>query len=174
MLKKMPKVIKRHWITYLLFSTSLLLVTAPLARATQPYQGTIAVIINKQKTLKQLKLKPENLKPIFWRKQRYWPQGLPIKPVNLDAQHSIRSQFSQTILGSLPSAQIDFWNGQYFNGIKPPYSVQSEEAVLRYVAKTKGAIGYVDACHTDNRVTAVFWITNQTITRTPPSTLNCQ
>ncbi len=168
MLTNMPNVIMRHWFSYLILSTSLLLVTTALARETQPYQGTIAVIINKQKTLKQLKLKPENLNPIFWRKQRYWPEGLPIKPVNLDAQHPMRNHFSQTILGSLPNAQIDYWNGQYFNGIRPPYSVKSEEAILRYVAKTKGAIGYVDACQVDERVKPVFWIVNHRVQKRRP------
>ncbi len=164
----------RHWIHYVMLSCSLLTAASIPVYAAKPYRGTIAVIINQSQSLKQLKLAPDNLKPIFWRKQRYWPKGLPIKPVNLDTQHAIRSSFSQSILGSLPSAQIDYWNGQYFNGIRPPYAVKSEEAVLRYVAKTKGAIGYVDACQVDDRVKPVFWIVNQTITRTAPSALNCQ
>lgn len=165
----MPRLIMRHWLIYLIVSTSLLLVTASPARATKPYQGTIAIIINKQKTLKELKLQPENLNPIFWRKQRYWPKGLPIKPVNLDIQNPMRLHFSKAILGSLPNAQIDFWNGQYFNGIKPPYSVKSQEAVLRYIAKTEGAIGYVDACKVDKRVKTVFWLVNSHIQTQRPN-----
>jgi len=169
----MANVLMRHWIIGSLLISTLLMSISPPARAAQPYRGTIAVVINGAQTVQQLKLKPENLKPIFWRKQRYWPKGLPIKPVNLDAQHAIRTQFSQSILGSLPNEQIDYWNGQYFNGIKPPYSVKSEEAVLRYVAKTKGAIGYVDACQVDVRVKPVFWIVQQTITSVPPANLSC-
>jgi len=46
----------------------------------------------------------------------------------------------------LPSAQIDYWNGLYFTGVSPPHVVNSSEAALRYVQKTKGAIAYVDAC----------------------------
>lgn len=169
----MPKVFMRHSLLNMLLISLLLIRLTPAASAPTASNGVIAVVINQTKTIKQLKLHPENLNPIFWRKQRYWPKGLPIKPVNLDPQHPLRAAFSQTILGSLPSAQIDYWNGQYFNGIKPPYSVKSEEAVLRYVAKTKGAIGYVDACHLDDRVQAVFWIINQTITPIRPTQLNC-
>lgn len=140
----------------------------------QPFNGIIAVVIHPAHSIQTLNLTPENLNPIFWRKQRYWPKGLPIKPVNLDVQHPIRAQFSQTILGSLPNAQVDYWNGQYFNGIKPPYAVKSEEAVLRYVANTKGAIGYVDACQVDERVKPIFWIGQHKVKRKAPSKLHCK
>jgi ABC-type phosphate transport system substrate-binding protein len=134
----------------------------------------IAIIIPNNQDIKELKLAPDNLNLIYWRKQLYWPKGLPIKPVNLRSEHPLRLQFSQTILGSAPEAQVDYWNGQYFNGILPPYSVKSEEAVLRYVSQTKGAIGYVNACLVDARVKAVLWITanNKLSTSNPPS-LNC-
>jgi hypothetical protein len=93
--------------------------------------------------------------------------------VNLSTEHPLRLQFSQAILGSAPKAQIDYWNGQYFNGVLPPYSVNSEEAVLRYVAQTKGAIGYVDACIADERVNILFWITQSgNIVSSKPS-LDC-
>jgi hypothetical protein len=45
-----------------------------------------------------------------------------------------------------------FWNIQYFKGINPPYVVSSEEAVLRFVSSTPGAIAYINPCHLDSRV----------------------
>jgi hypothetical protein len=92
-------------------------------------EPVIAVIVNSD----ELKFSTNELSLIYWRKQLYWPKGQRIKPVNLRSDHPLRQQFSQTVLGSLPKKQIDYWNGQYFNGILPPYSVNSEEAVLRYV-----------------------------------------
>lgn len=122
-------------------------------------KAVIAVVVASNQNVDELNLAPNQLGLIYWRKQLYWPKGLRIKPVNLSTEHPLRLQFSQAILGSAPKAQIDYWNGQYFNGVSPPYSVNSEEAVLRYVAQTKGAIGYVDACIADERVNALFWIT---------------
>lgn len=113
------------------------------------------------------------LKLIYLRKQRYWPKGVPIKPVNLQSSSSLRQHFSKVVIGSAPNTQVQYWNGQYFNGILPPYVVNSEEAVMRYVANTKGAIGYVDACKLDKRVKAVGWIINQTVQTSAPS-LNCR
>lgn len=130
------------------------LVTSALASDNK----TIAVIVASYQSVDDLKLAPNQLSLIYWRKQLYWPKGLRIKPVNLRSEHPLRQQFSQTILGGSPKTQIDYWNGQYFNGVLPPYSVNSEEAVLRYVSQTNGAIGYVNACAVDNRVQAVFWL----------------
>ncbi len=133
----------------------------------------VAIVIGSESANKK-SIARGKLKLIYLRKQRYWPQGVPIKPVNLQSSHPLRQHFSQVILGSAPNSQIQYWNGQYFNGILPPYVVNSQEAVIRYVAKTKGAIGYVDACHLDKRVKAVAWIINQSIQTKAPENLNCQ
>ncbi len=121
-------------------------------------QTIIAVVVSSKQNTSELNLSAKNLNLIYWRKQLFWPQGIQIKPVNLNAQNVLRIHFSETILGSTPESQIDYWNGQYFNGILPPYSVNSEEAVLRYVSNTKGAIGYVNACNLDERVQGLFWL----------------
>jgi hypothetical protein len=136
-------------------------------------QPVIAVIIDSKQTTSEHNVSTKNLNLIYWRKQRFWPNGVPIKPVNLRSQNPLRIQFSLTTLGSTPNSQIDYWNGQYFNGISPPHSVDSEEAVIRYVAQTKGAIGYVNACNVDARVTALLWIQNgRLISRAPD--LSCE
>jgi len=109
---------------------------------------------------------------IFLRKKQYWQDGIRMRPVNLHAEHPLRLYFSKTVLGSLPNEQADYWNGLYFHGTTPPYSVQSEEAVLRYVSNTKGAIGYIGACKLDERVRPVLWIIDNTISTSKPA-LNC-
>jgi ABC-type phosphate transport system substrate-binding protein len=135
---------------------------------------TIAVITASDAALSASKsMTAEELNLIFWRKKLYWQGGVPIHPVNLQAEHPIRLTFSKTVLGNSPTEQTNYWNGLYFHGISPPYSVQSEEAVLRYVANTKGAIGYVDACKVDDRVKALLWISNTKISATAPEKMNC-
>lgn len=134
----------------------------------------IAIIVASKQEVGELKLSANHLSLIYWRKQLFWPKGLQIKPVNLRSQNALRIQFSETVLGSTPETQIDYWNGQYFNGILPPYSVNSEEAVLRYVSNTKGAIGYVNACNLDERVQGLFWLMpNGEIVKHKPAALNC-
>lgn len=134
----------------------------------------LAVVIPTQQNLDVLKLTPNSLKLIYLRKQLYWPSGKRIAPVNLHTEHPFRSQFSQSVLGSLPKMQIDYWNGLYFNGIQPPYTVNSEEAVIRYITQTPNAIGYIDACLVDSRVKPILWIDNDQITTNAPDKLHCQ
>jgi ABC-type phosphate transport system substrate-binding protein len=136
-------------------------------------KAIIAVIVASNQNSDDLKLVPNQLSLIYWRKQLYWPKGLRIKPVNLSTEHPLRLQFSQAILGSAPKTQIDYWNGQYFNGVLPPYSVNSEEAVLRYVTQTNGAVGYIDACLVDDRVKAVIWLTPNDDVLSNKPVLNC-
>ncbi len=152
----------------------LLLSGLPLAQA-ESNAPVIAIIVNNAtQKINTHALGLSELSLIYWRKQLYWSKGQRIKPVNLNAEHALRQQFSQAVLGSLPKKQIDYWNGQYFNGILPPYSVHSEEAVLRYVAQTDGAIGYVEACHVDSRVKAVLWIIDHQISNLAPADKQCQ
>lgn len=113
-------------------------------------------------------LSARELTQIFWRKKQHWQNGTRIHPVNLHAEHPLRILFSKTVLDSLPGEQADYWNGLYFHGIAPPYSVQSEEAVLRYVSTTKGAIGYVSICSLDERVKPLLWIDQRSINSSKP------
>jgi ABC-type phosphate transport system substrate-binding protein len=151
----------------------LLLSFMPMAQA-EPSEATIAIVVASNQNTDVLKLSPNDLSLIYWRKQLYWPKGQRIKPVNLSTDHHLRQLFSEKILGSAPKSQIDYWNGQYFNGVLPPYVVNSEEAVLRYVTQTNGAIGYVNACAVDNRVKTLFWLMpNSNILSSNPPALNC-
>lgn len=134
----------------------------------------MAVIVSPHLQVDKLKLTPNSLKLIYLRKQLYWPNGQRVAPVNLDANHALRTQFSQTVLGSLPKQQIDYWNGLYFNGVRPPRTVSSDESVIRYIAETAGAIGYIDVCHVDARVQPVLWLVDDVLTNVPPKTIDCK
>lgn len=87
-----------------------------------------------------------------YRRQRSFIDGQRVQPVNLPAAHPLRRWFSQQVLGQTPEEMEAWWRDRYFNGVLPPFVLASEEAVLRWVAATPGAIGYVSACAADRRV----------------------
>jgi ABC-type phosphate transport system substrate-binding protein len=147
--------------------------SAPHVKA-EDIAPVIAIVVANNQTSGELKLAKTDLSLIYWRKQLYWAKGHRIKPVNLRAEHPLRQQFSQKILGALPKQQIDYWNGLYFNGVSPPHVVNSEEAVIRYVSDTKGSIGYIDSCLVDSRVKAILWIDHDQITTNAPDNFHCQ
>lgn len=93
---------------------------------------------------------------IFLRKQNFWENGLRNQPANLPANHPLRRQFSQALLGSPPEALEDYWRDMYFHGVLPPHVLASEEAVVLFVTSTPGAIGYVSSCAAARKLVVVL------------------
>lgn len=106
---------------------------------------------------------PQHLTPrvaalIYRRKQTYWEDGARVQPVNLPAANALRQAFSQCILGETPNAMENYWREMYYHGVLPPHVVDSEQAVVLFVASTPGAIGYVSACPKDIDVNVMFTV----------------
>ena len=131
----------------------------------------IAVIVPAQ-SVAAPEVAADELGLVFWRKKLYATHGQALHPVNLHSEHPLRLRFSQLVLHSTPKSQVGYWNGLYFHGVQPPFTVQSEEAMIRYVAETDGAIGYIDACHVDDRIRPVFWLTAARVLTEQPA-LRC-
>jgi len=148
--------ILRTFLFWLLLALGLLHGLLPLHSANAADSGSIAIIAPADFSSRNLSRAELGL--IFLRKKLYWPNGKRMRPANLPPQHELRKQFSQQILGSLPEAQSEYWNELYFHGTTPPHVVNSQEAMLRFVADTVGSIGYIDACMLDERVKVLAWL----------------
>lgn len=79
-------------------------------------------------------------------------------PVNLSPEDPLRRAITEVIFKKSSLQIQDYWNQRYFQGITPPYVLHSQEAVLQFVAKTPGAIGYVASCRLDASVKQVLFI----------------
>lgn len=104
-------------------------------------------------------LKKDDLALIYKRKRLFWTDGSRVQPVNLPVSSPMRLMFSQIALGASPEDLEKYWNDMYFHGVSPPYVLSSEESVLRFIADTPGAIGYVSYCHAIGRANIVLIIT---------------
>lgn len=127
------------------------------AQAVEP----LAVITSVTNPLDTLSF--DSLKLIYQRKSQMDAEGNRWIPLNLPISDPLRRGFSLALFSLLPEEQDDYWNIQYFNGISPPKVMASEEAILRFVASTTGAIGYVRKQKVDDRVKVLRLIT-------PPAT----
>lgn len=116
--------------------------------------AAIAVVVGKGQA-PATPLSPALVAGIFARKRQLWPDRSTIVPVNLPASHPLRRNFSRWVFDQSPEEMQTYWNDQYFHGVVPPPVLASEEAVLRFVASTPGAIGYVAVCSVDRRVEVV-------------------
>jgi len=119
------------------------------ARAAQPGTGFV-VITSPDVTQQQLTRK--SLALIYRRRQNLWQDGSRIHPVNLPASDPLRIAFSRCVLGQSPEDTEDYWRQMYFHGTLPPYVLASQQAVVLFVASTKGAVGYVAECPQDAAV----------------------
>lgn len=138
---------------------------------TEAQAEVLAVIVPRGYSVHQIDANELSL--LFWKKKLYWADGKRIQTLNYAANNPMRLQFSQSVLKSTPDSQTDYWNGLYFHGISPPHVVNSQEAMLRFVADTPGAIGYVDACKINDRVKPLLWINSEHNVLTVAPELNC-
>lgn len=113
----------------------------------------IAVIVGKQAP--KISFSRANLVDIFLKRIQVDDRRASVVPLNLSPMNPLRVAFSVSLLGEKPSALQRYWTERYFHGVAPPYTVRSQESMLRFVAKTPGAIGYVLSCRVDNRVKVV-------------------
>lgn len=82
----------------------------------------------------------------FLKRVTRWPDGGTIHPVDLRPDSATRRAFSERVLARSVSAVRSYWQQRIFSGRDlPPPELDSDDAVLRYVVNTAGAIGYVAA-----------------------------
>ena len=117
----------------------------------------LLIIVAKDSTI--LQINSRQLERVFRRKTLITQQGERWVPINLGIDNPLRLAFSKRLFNQAPAEMEAFWNIQYFKGISPPYVVSSEEAVLRFVASTPGAIAYINPCHLDSRVRVLMKLT---------------
>jgi len=111
--------------------------------AARAREDDIAVIVNAGVAVAAVD--DNEARRIFLLRQRFWPGGRRIAPVNLPASSPLRRDFSVKLLGRTVKELSDYWNDLYFHGTEPPPVLDSEKAVILYVSRTDGAIGYVRA-----------------------------
>jgi ABC-type phosphate transport system substrate-binding protein len=80
----------------------------------------------------------------FLKKTSRWPNGQAILPVDQGAEVTPRRKFSEDVLQRSVAAVRSYWQQQIFSGRDvPPPELDSDAAVVAYVNKNAGAIGYV-------------------------------
>ena len=131
-----------------------LLAFAPVSRAAPSQLAIIAAPGSPQ-----LKFNQDTLRNVYLKRIFVDGRGQRLTPVNLPSGTPLRAAFTHAIL-HMDDAQLqDYWNKQYFQGVSPPYVLASPDAVVQFVAKTPGAIGYVAACQVDTSVRVVMIVT---------------
>jgi hypothetical protein len=102
----------------------------------------IQVVANSSVTANELPV--TSLRAIFAMRIRAWPDGKPVRVFVLPDRDELHLAFSKEVLRVYPYVLRDTWDRMVFTGTgQAPIEVKSEEELLRQVAATPGAIGYI-------------------------------
>ena len=120
-----------------------LLTCAPLAMVSgQSAQPGYKVIVNPRNPTTSIERR--FLIEAFLKKTTRWPHGEALRPVDLVADSPARRRFSEEGLNRSVAAIKSYWQQAIFAGRDvPPPELNSDEAVVEYVLRYPGAIGYV-------------------------------
>lgn len=100
------------------------------------------IIANKDLSISQLD--KSDIAAIYLLKKKHWENGDDIMPINLPATAEARSRFTAQVFDSTPEKLGSYWDKMLFKGETPPVTQNSEQAVVMFVERIKGAIGYVE------------------------------
>ena len=93
----------------------------------------------------QVPLDTTRIAAIYLLRITTWPDGTRIVPVNREAGSDLRTQFTSDVLMQNNTSLTAYWNEMHFMGKMPPVVQQSEQAMLAFVRRVPGAIGYISA-----------------------------
>lgn len=90
-------------------------------------------------------LSTKQLGRLFLGKTGQWDDGVPVEPVDHE-DREVRDAFSTSVHGKPTSAVEKYWQRMNFSGrgVAPP-GLATDQAVLDFVSRHRGAVGYVSA-----------------------------
>ena len=112
------------------------------------------IVVNKANPVKTLPI--AELRRIFMKQSRMWPDAEPMVPVEWDSTSYMRLVFSKQVFNRSVREMTEYWVQQSMTqGLAPPSTQRSARAVLRFVASVPGAISYVPPADVDDTVAVV-------------------
>lgn len=102
-----------------------------------------SVVIVAHPSVEANSLSSNDIRLIYSGNKRSWKDGQPIKFVIL-SEKEIHQQFTRSFLQKTEDQFLRYWRKQIFTGQgSMPKSFKSEKELLKFVANTEGAVGYV-------------------------------
>lgn len=120
------------------------LTAAPRIALASDANGGFQVIVHPEVKVKEMSL--VDLKAVFMLRKRQFGDGTPATLVVLDDQDPRQRAFATQVLQVFPYTLRQSWDQQSLSGAaRPPIAVGSPAEMIKRVAATRGAIGYVAA-----------------------------
>jgi ABC-type phosphate transport system substrate-binding protein len=126
----------------LVFLPALNLLAVTGGRVVEPPAAPFLVIVHSSNA--ETSLTKSELSHLLLKKLTKWKDGRSVVPIDLVEGSLVRRSFSRAVHGRDVPAIKNYWQQQIFSGRGvPPREIDFEDEVVRLVARTPGAIGYV-------------------------------
>lgn len=100
----------------------------------------------------------KQLADIYTLKKTFWSNNTLVVPVNREASSEERERFSLDVFNLSPRELSEYLDRLRFEGKLPPVVQTSDQAVLGFVRKVPGAIGYINADQLPAGVKVLLWL----------------
>lgn len=116
----------------------------------------LAVELIVHPSVPNLSLSQAQSRGIFTGRISRWEDGSPIRVFVIPETFALHQEFAKQLLDLYPYQLRVAWNRIMYTGIgQGPVMVASEAEMLRQVAETPGAIGYISKVHSNDKVRAL-------------------
>ena len=103
----------------------------------------LAVIINAKNPSADLTVL--EIKQLYLKNNTHWGNGKKVRPAALNYEADIATDFYKSVLSMTVTEVERHWiEVQYGKALKPPVQLDDSEAVIKFVGKFKGAVGFVE------------------------------
>jgi hypothetical protein len=124
------------------------------ARNSSAQNPPFVIVVNRKNPVKTLTL--VELRRIFMKQSRMWPDAEPMVPVDWESTTYMRQVFSRMVMNRSVREMAEYWVQQSMTqGLAPPSTQRSARAILRFVAGVPGAIAYMPPNDVDDTVNVV-------------------
>ena len=118
-------------------------VVAALLAASVSYAGELVIIVNAANPVDALTA--SEAKQYFLKNKARWAFGKKVRPSDYKDEKGMRDAFLTNVLAMNALEVERYWiEQQYARAAKPPTMLDDDTAVVRFVNKFEGAIGFVD------------------------------
>lgn len=112
----------------------------------------VAVIINPSNTST---IDIDAIKKIYLGKNKSFDNGTKVSPVDQNGT-AVADEFNDKVVGKSSSQINAYWSKLVFTGKgTPPGKLDSDQAVIDFVAANKDAIGYIDSAKVSDKVKVI-------------------
>ena len=105
--------------------------------------GEIAIIINEKNPA--VDLSDLEIKQLYLKNNTHWKHGKKIRPAAYSYEADIAIEFYSKVLFMTETEVERHWiEVQYGKALKPPVQLDDSSAMLKFIGKFKGSIGFVE------------------------------